>query len=70
MKVCENTAPKPMVPEFQMPFGEPGKAPPDPEVEVWATLPVLVHRTVSPTEIVIVAGMIENWLPPSCNETR
>ncbi len=47
---------------------EPGKVPPDPEVEVWAEPPVLVQRTVSPTEIVIVDGMIEN--PPlSCNET-
>ena len=51
-----------------MPSFEPGKVPPDPEVEVWAEPPVLVQRTVSPTEIVIVDGMIEN--PPlACNET-
>ena len=55
----EYTAPRPKVPEFQMPYRE---------VEVWAEPPVLVQRTVSPTEIVIVDGMIEN--PPlSCNET-
>ncbi len=41
---------------------------PSREVEVWAETPVLVQRTVSPTEIVIFNGMIEN--PPlSCNET-
>ena len=68
VNVLEYTAPRPKVPDFQMPSGEPGKVPPDPEVEVWAEPPVLVQRTVSPTEIVIVDGMIEN--PPlSCNET-
>ena len=68
VNVLEYTAPRPKVPDFQMPSGEPGKVPPDPEVEVWATTPVLVQRTVSPTEISIVNGMIEN--PPlSCNET-
>ena len=64
----EYTLPRPKDLESQMPSGEPGKVPPDPEVEVWAEPPVLVQRTVSPTEIVIVDGMIEN--PPlSCNET-
>ena len=68
VNVLEYTAPRPKVPDSQMPSGEPGKVPPDPEVEVWAEPPVLVQRTVSPTEIVIVDGMIEN--PPlSCNET-
>ena len=68
MNVLEYTAPRPKKPDVQMPSGEPGKVPPDPEVEVWAEPPVLAQRTVSPTEIVIVDGMIEN--PPlSCNET-
>ena len=60
---CEKDAPGPMTGEFQISSGEPGR----PEVEVWATMPVLVHRTVSPMEIVIVVGVISNRLPPSSN---
>ena len=69
MNVCENDAPGPMSGESQIPSGEPGKVSPDPEVEVWARLPVLVHRTVSPLEIVIVVGVISKLPPSSCNET-
>ena len=69
LNVLEYTLSGPKSGDSQMKSREPGKVPPDPEVEVWATTPVLVQRTVSPTEIVIFNGMIENNTPLSCNET-
>ena len=60
MNVRENPVPGFMMPESQMPFDEPGNAPPVPEVEVCVITPVFLQRTVSPTLIVIVLGRNEN----------
>ncbi len=60
VNVRENAAPGFMLPESQMPLGEPGKAPPVPEVEVWVITPAFVQRTLSPMLMVIVPGLMKN----------